>query len=101
MAAFTYIVECSDGSLYTGWTCNIEHRIEAHNGTVPGGAKYTKSRRPVRLVWSASCNTKETACKLEYYIKQMPKYKKNKIIQGDYADIDDYISEASCVIIKG
>ena len=51
---YTYIVECGDGSLYTGWTNNLEKRIQAHNAGK--GAKYTKSRLPVKLVYS------ETLC---------------------------------------
>ena len=47
---YTYIVECGDGSLYTGWTNNLEKRIQAHNAGK--GAKYTKSRLPVKLVYS-------------------------------------------------
>lgn len=49
---YTYIVECGDGSLYTGWTNNLEKRIQAHNAGK--GAKYTKSRLPVKLVYSGN-----------------------------------------------
>ena len=45
--SWTYIVRCADGSLYTGWTKDLDKRLEAHNGQIPGGAKYTRTRRPV------------------------------------------------------
>ena len=44
---YTYMVECADGSLYTGWTVDLKQRVAAHNGEIPGGAKYTRTRRPV------------------------------------------------------
>ena len=46
---YTYMVKCSDGTLYTGWTTDLEHRVKAHNDGE--GAKYTRSRRPVELVY--------------------------------------------------
>ena len=52
---YTYIVECSDGTLYTGWTNNLEKRLEAHNAGK--GAKYTKTRRPVKLVYQEQFET--------------------------------------------
>lgn len=66
---FTYIVECSDHTLYTGWTNDLEKRIEAHN--TGKGAKYTKTRRPVRLVYFETFATKEEAMSREYHIKRM------------------------------
>lgn len=75
---YTYIVKCSDGSLYTGWTTDIEKRIEAHNSG--NGAKYTKSRRPVTLVYYEEFATKEEAMKREYAIKQMKREKKKALI---------------------
>ena len=75
---FTYIVKCSDGSLYTGWTTDIEKRLEAHNSGK--GAKYTKSRRPVTLVYYEEFATKEEAMKREYAIKQMKREEKKALI---------------------
>ena len=46
---YTYMVECADGSLYTGWTVDLKQRVAAHNGEIPGGSKYTRTRRPVSL----------------------------------------------------
>lgn len=75
---YTYIVRCSDGSLYTGWTTDIEKRVEAHNSGK--GAKYTKSRRPVTLAYYEVFKTKEEAMKREYAIKHMTRKKKNELI---------------------
>ena len=75
---FTYIVKCSDGSFYTGWTTDIEKRLEAHNSGK--GAKYTKSRRPVTLVYYEEFPTKEEAMKREYAIKQMKREEKKALI---------------------
>lgn len=76
---YTYIVKCRDGSLYTGWTNDLEKRMKAHNAGK--GAKYTKSRRPVTLVYYESFETKEEAMRREYEIKHMPRKKKEKIIE--------------------
>lgn len=66
---YVYIVECSDGTFYTGWTNNLEKRIKMHsNGT---GAKYTKGRGPVKLVYSEVFEDKRSAMKREYEIKKM------------------------------
>ena len=72
------IVECKDGSLYTGWTNHLEKRIQAHNEG--NGAKYTKSRRPVKLVYFEEYETKEEAMKREYAIKQLTKKRKDQLI---------------------
>lgn len=76
---YTYIVKCSDGSLYTGWTNNLEKRIRAHNEGK--GAKYTKSRRPVVLVYQEEFQTREEAMRREWEIKQMTRQKKMKMIR--------------------
>ena len=74
---YTYIVKCSDGTFYTGWTKDIEKRIEAHNAGK--GAKYTKTRRPVVLVYLEEFATKEEAMKREYAIKQMTRKAKEAL----------------------
>lgn len=68
---YTYIVQCSDGTLYTGWTNDLDKRIKAHNSGK--GAKYTRSRLPVELVYAKEHATKEEAAKDEYRIKQLPR----------------------------
>lgn len=80
---FTYIVECSDHTLYTGWTNDLEKRITAHNEGK--GAKYTKTRRPVRLVYFETFATKEEAMSREYRIKRLSRRKKQQLI----AEIQD------------
>lgn len=75
---YTYILECSDGSLYTGWTNDIEKRLKAHNAGQ--GAKYTKPRRPVTLVYKETFETKEEAMRREYAIKRLTREEKLKLI---------------------
>ncbi|WP_455719962.1 GIY-YIG nuclease family protein [Agathobacter sp.] len=77
---YTYIVKCSDGSLYTGWTNNLEKRMKAHNDGK--GAKYTKTRRPVELVYYERFATKEEAMSREYHIKQLTRTQKIKLIKN-------------------
>jgi len=79
MSYFVYILECSDNSLYTGITTNIEKRLNEHN-TSPKGAKYTKARRPVKLVYQEASEDRSTASKREYAIKKLTKTKKLELI---------------------
>lgn len=74
---FVYILCCSDNTLYTGITNNLERRIKQHNEGK--GAKYTRGRAPVILIKSFQCNTKSDALKLEYKIKQMPREEKLRL----------------------
>ena len=76
---YTYMVECSDGTLYTGWTNNIEKRIEIHNEGK--GAKYTGSRLPVELKYYETFATKREAMQREYQIKQLSRQDKLKLIK--------------------
>lgn len=75
MPHFVYILECSDKTLYTGYTNNLEKRVIAHN-TLKTGAKYTKGRRPVKLVYSKKFKTKSEAMKREVEIKKMDREEK-------------------------
>lgn len=77
---YTYIVKCSDETLYTGWTNNLKKRLEAHNSGK--GAKYTKNRRPVELVYFEEYDTKQEAMKREYAIKQLSRQKKLALIRS-------------------
>ena len=72
---YVYMVRCCDGTLYTGITNDLEKRIEAHNSG-KDGAKYTRSRRPVRLVYSEPVESKSAAAALEYKMKRLPRSKK-------------------------
>lgn len=74
------MVRCRDGSLYTGWTNDLEKRIQAHNQGM--GAKYTKTRRPVELVYYEEYESKIQAMKREYEIKQLPKKKKEEMVSN-------------------
>ena len=78
MAWHVYIIECSDGSLYTGITNDLDRRITAHNDG--RGAKYTKSRRPVRLRYSEPAADRKNASKREYAIKSLRKAEKMRLI---------------------
>ena len=79
---YTYIVQCSDSTYYTGWTNHLEARIQAHNAGK--GAKYTKARRPLKLVYYETFETKSEALSREYQIKQLSRqeYKLRHKIQN-------------------
>ena len=78
MANYAYILECSDGTLYTGYTNNIEKRLSVHNSGK--GAKYTRSRLPVRVVYFEEYKTKQEAQRREYEIKQLTRAQKLLLI---------------------
>jgi predicted GIY-YIG superfamily endonuclease len=73
---FVYIVKCVDASLYTGITNDIERRINAHNNDNRTASAYTRSRRPVELVYQESYQTRSQASKREYQIKQLSRKEK-------------------------
>lgn len=75
---YTYIVKCNDGTFYTGWTNDLTRRMEAHNQG--RGAKYTKARRPVTLIYYEAFETKEEAMKREYAIKRLSRKEKEELI---------------------
>ena len=77
---FVYMVRCSDGTLYTGITNDLEKRIRAHNSG-KDGARYTRSRRPVKLVYSEEVESKSAASRLEYKIKKLPRLKKVQLLR--------------------
>ena len=74
---YTYILECKDGSFYTGWTNNLEKRLKDHNDGK--GAKYTRSRLPVRLIYFEEYETKEEAMSREFAIKRMTSKEKESL----------------------
>ena len=76
---YVYIVKCKDDSLYTGYAKNVGQRVEKHNKGL--GAKYTKVRRPVVLVYQEMYETKSEALKREYQIKQYSRNKKLALIK--------------------
>ncbi len=76
---YTYMVECSDKTLYTGWTTDLKKRIQAHNAG--RGAKYTRNKRPVRLVYYEEYETKGEALQREYALKQLSREEKQILIR--------------------
>ena len=87
MQYFVYILECNDRTLYTGWTMDIDKRLMAHN-ELKTGAKYTSTRRPVKIVYTEECSGKKDAMKREYAIKQLTKKQKILMINGNNVAID-------------
>lgn len=81
---FVYIVECADGSLYTGWTTNVEERVKTHNSGE--GAKYTRSRLPVKLVYFEELEDRSAALKREAAIKKLTRRKKELLISQNKND---------------
>ena len=77
---YTYIVKCSDETFYTGWTNDLEKRIEMHNSGKR--AKYTKARLPVELVYYEAFDTKEEAMSREWHIKSLSRSEKQKLIEA-------------------
>lgn len=77
---YCYLVRCSDNSLYCGSTNDLEKRIANHNTTSKAGAKYTRSRKPVKLVYYETCGSKQEALKREIEIKKFTKKQKEALI---------------------
>lgn len=77
---YVYIVECCDGSYYTGYTTDIDRRIEEHNEGE--GAKYTRGRRPVQLVYAEAFNTSSEALQREHAIKQLRRSRKERLVEN-------------------
>lgn len=75
---YVYILKCCDNTLYTGWTTSLEKRLKAHNSGK--GAKYTKPRLPVEIVYFEELDNKVDAMKREYAIKQLSRAEKLKLI---------------------
>ena len=76
--SYVYILECADGTFYTGWTTDLKRRIDEHNSG--RGAKYTRGRRPVRLVHSEEYDTDSAAMRREKAIQKMTRREKLKLI---------------------
>ena len=75
-----YVLECKDGTYYTGYTNRLEQRINMHNEGK--GAKYTRGRTPVRLIYKECYETKQEAMKAEYYFKQLTRKQKEYKIKN-------------------
>ncbi len=79
-SAWVYLVRCRDGSLYCGWTVDPGRRVAAHNAGT--GAAYTRSRRPVRLVWCEAHPDKPSAMRREYALKQLSRAAKLRLVRS-------------------
>lgn len=87
---YVYILECRDKTLYTGITIDVERRLAEHNGSKLG-AKYTKNRRPVKLVWAKKHKNRSSASKEESRIKKLTKIEKSELVSSH---------EASCIVLS-
>ena len=80
MNAFAYILRCADGTLYSGWTDDTERRLKAHNSG--SASKYTRSRRPVEMVYIERFDTKSEAMKREAALKKLSREQKLELIEN-------------------
>jgi putative endonuclease len=76
-----YLVRCADGSLYTGIATDVERRVQEHNSDDAVGAKYTRARRPVTLVYWEAVDSRSAALKREHAIKRLGKVEKEKMVR--------------------
>lgn len=83
---YAYLLLCADGSLYAGWTNDLQRRLHTHNEG--RGAKYTRSRRPVRLVYAEAFETKEEAQKREYQFKKLRRPQRLSLIHAGQEDAE-------------
>lgn len=84
-----YLLECSDQSLYCGITNNLDKRLKQHRGEIPGGAKYTRSRSPLKLVYQEKSGSKSDALKRELIIKKMKRSAKLQLIENRINSVAD------------
>nr|WP_206043075.1 MULTISPECIES: GIY-YIG nuclease family protein [Haloferax] len=77
---FVYVIECNDGSLYTGYTTDVERRVAEHDAGE--GAKYTRGRTPVELVHVEEFDSKSAAMSREYEIKQLRRREKQRLVES-------------------
>ena len=83
-----YILECIDGSLYCGITNNLEKRLKQHKGEIKGGAKYTRSHWPCKLVYKEKSTSRSEALQREVIIKKMSKVEKRTLISSFKQDLN-------------
>lgn len=76
-----YLLRCADDTLYCGVTTDLDRRQAQHNGRLAGGARYTRPRRPVVLLLSRACTSRQEALRLEYHIKQLPRSRKEQALK--------------------
>ena len=80
MSYYFYILRCADNSLYSGITSNLEKRVREHNSVNSRGSKYTRAKRPVKLIYSEKYRSKKTAMKREIEVKRLTKVEKEKLV---------------------
>ena len=85
MPYYCYLLKCADGSYYTGWSTDPERRLTQHNSG--NGARYTRSRRPVELVYTEELPTRSAAMKREIKIKRLPQAEKRSLSEN-YSQVD-------------
>ena len=92
--AYTYIIQCIDGSFYCGWTLNVEDRVAVHNSGK--GSKYVARRTPAKLVYVEEFETRAKAAQREYQIKILSRKDKIQLIQSKYPDFiaPDFVKKA-------
>ena len=78
---YVYVLECADGSLYTGYTTDLERRVTEHDAGE--GAKYTRGRTPVELVHAESFDSRSAAMRREYEVKELSRAGKERLVEGD------------------
>ena len=83
---YVYVLECVDGTLYTGYTTDVDRRVREHNAG--DGAKYTRGRTPASLVHTESFDSKSAAMSREYEIKQLSRAEKERLVDGTDADVN-------------
>ncbi|MBL8954801.1 MAG: GIY-YIG nuclease family protein [Myxococcaceae bacterium] len=96
---FTYFVRCADGSLYCGATNDLERRVEAHN--LGRGARYTRSRTPVKLVWSRRLANRSKAMSLEARLKQLTRAEKLQWVRQSRHGVIDLVNAKPLKLLKG
>lgn len=77
---YVYILECADRTLYTGIASDLQRRLSQHNGEQAGGPKYTRGRRPVRLLWSVEAGDRSAALQREAAIKKLTRADKLRLV---------------------
>lgn len=76
---YVYVLRCADDTYYTGCCTDLKRRLDQHNGQRSDGARYTRSRRPVKMTFAIPCPNRTAALVLEYAIKQLPRASKAKL----------------------
>lgn len=80
---FVYILECNDGTYYTGITIDLKNRLRQHNGEIVGGAFYTQNKRPVKMLYTEEYSTHLEAARREVAIKKLNRTQKEKLISKE------------------